>query len=613
MNSVKAGAKVLSENICEFILWAPFALSADIEFVFPEKFIVSMSKCGDGYWKKTVEGIRPGFRYFYLIDGTLKRPDPASVYQPDGVHGPSEVVDHTEFSWDDTEWKAPHLENMIIYEIHTGTFTREGTLDAIIPVLDDLKELGVTTIELMPVAQFPGNRNWGYDGVYPYAVHNSYGGPDALKRLCNACHKSGIAVFLDVVYNHLGPEGNYLSAFGPYFTGKYRSPWSEAINFDGEYSDGVRNYFIMNALNWFRDYHVDGLRLDAVHSIYDISGRHILQELSERVKKYAESAGRDLYLIAESDLNDSRIVRNIKSGGYGIDAQWSDDFHHAVHALITGESSGYYVDFGGLSHVAKAFTHGYVYNGEYSQYRKRRHGNSSADLHGHKMIAFIQNHDQTGNRMSGERLTKLAGFEAHKLAAGVLMTAPYVPMLFMGEEYADTAPFLYFISHGDPELVDSVRRGRKLEFKFSGSGYDPPDPQSPETFEASMPDRTLADNEPHSAMLNYYKKLIAVRKENPAMHRLSKKNLAVHTDGKADVLIVRRIFRKSEICAVMNFSGRENICNIGENGYVYEKLIDSADREWAGCGASAPSSIDENTAINLKPFNFIIYSVRLVK
>lgn len=608
MNQVKVGVQYISENKYMFLLWSPKALSVLLKIVYPEEIIISMDKSENGYWQKTIEETSPGFRYFYVIDGTLQRPDPASSYQPEGVHGPSEIVNHNSFTWNDSEWNAPPLEKTIFYEIHTGTFTPEGTFDAIIPILPELKELGVTTIELMPVAQFPGDRNWGYDGVYPYAVQNSYGGPEGLKRLCDACHISGLALFLDVVYNHLGPEGNYLSAFGPYFTAQYKSQWSEAINFDGEYSDGVRNYFLMNSIHWFENYHIDGLRLDAVHSIFDMSAKHILEELVDTVKSYAESKGKIFYLIAESDLNNCIIIKDRISGGYGFDAQWSDDFHHSIHALITGEKSGYYQDFGKTSHLIKAFTEGFVYSGDYSLYRKRNHGNSSAEIPGEKLVIFIQNHDQTGNRHYGERLISLSGFEAHKLAAGALMTAPYIPLLFMGEEYAETAPFLYFISHGDPELVECVRRGRKLEFKSFTRGEDPPDPQSIETFKSSKPDRYLFNVEPHSSMIKYYKELIKIRIITPAINNLNKKNLTSEITGNGKVIILRRTYEDSEIYALMNFSNMINSCEIDEKVNLLKKIIDSADIKWQGPGSSASDLVKDRERIELRPYNFVLYT-----
>jgi maltooligosyltrehalose trehalohydrolase len=362
-----------------------------------------------------------------------------------------------------------------------GTFTPEGTFEAIIPHLDELRELGITAVELMPVAQFPGTRNWGYDGVYPFAVQNSYGGPEGLKRLVNACHGRGIAVVLDVVYNHLGPEGNYLWDFGPYFTDRYKTPWGSAINFDGPHSDPVRRLFIENALYWVTEFRMDGLRIDAVHGILDFSAYPFLEELASAVHEKAERLNRRVYVIAESDLNDTRVIRSRELGGYGLDAQWNDDFHHALHTLLTEDQTGYYQDFGRLGDLVKAFREGFVCSGQYSSYRRRRHGNSSRDIPAGCFVVFAQNHDQVGNRMRGERLSQLVCRERMKLAAGVVFLSPFIPLLFMGEEYGETAPFPYFISHSDADLVEAVRRGRREEFAAFGWSQEPPDPQIPMT------------------------------------------------------------------------------------------------------------------------------------
>ena len=373
---MKIGAHYQATGQCEFTLWAPLAEQIDLEIIYPHRKTIPMEPCERGYWR-AVDTLPPGTRYLYKLNAAESRPDPASHFQPQGVHGPSQVVDHRQFSWEDERFKGVEPAEMIIYELHVGTFTPEGTFEAIIPRLDDLKKLGITAIELMPIAQFPGERNWGYDGVYPFAVQSSYGGPEGLKKLVNACHRKNIAVLLDVVYNHLGPEGNYLGEFGPYFTDKYRTPWGRAINFDGAYSNGVRNYFIENALYWFDRYHIDALRIDAIHGIFDMSAKHFLQELAESVEEFSVNDKRKHYLIAESDLNDAQVIRPRELGGYGIDAQWCDDFHHALHTLLTQEERGYYQDFGTVDQLVTTLKEGYVYSGQYSPYRKRNHGNSS--------------------------------------------------------------------------------------------------------------------------------------------------------------------------------------------------------------------------------------------
>ncbi|HPF07399.1 MAG TPA: malto-oligosyltrehalose trehalohydrolase [Spirochaetota bacterium] len=605
----KTGAEYSGSDKCEFTLWAPSASAVEIVIQHPVTLAIGMERENDGYWRKSVAGIKPGYRYMYRVDSNVERPDPSSSFQPLGVHGPSEVVDHKQFAWGDREWKSPPLGKMIFYELHTGTFTTEGTFESIIPLLPELKELGITTIELMPVAQFPGERNWGYDGVYPYAVQNSYGGPEGLKKLCDACHAKGLSLFLDVVYNHLGPEGNYLSVFGPYFNNKYKTPWGDAVNFDGAYCDGVRSYFIMNAIHWFANYHIDGLRVDAVHGIFDQSPRNILEELADAVREFSDTSGKEFYLIAESDLNDSRIVKEKSRGGYAVHAQWNDDFHHSIHTLLTGDKNGYYEDFGDIAQLAKAFSEGYVYTGEYSKFRKRSHGISSADIPGRSMVVFVQNHDQAGNRMLGERLITLAGYEAQKLAAGTLMVSPYIPLLFMGEEYGEGAPFLYFVSHGDPDLIEAVRNGRRNEFSSFGWSGEPPDPQAVSTFNASKTDRRSICMAEHSALYSYYKELISLRKKLPALRNLYRKNLATEITADGNILVVRRKHGRSEISVLMNYSGNENLCITGSRSKQYLKIIDSADKNWNGPGVSAPSMINKKTEIRLKPYNFLIYSV----
>ena len=439
----KLGSNPGNEGVCEFRVWAPLLDTVDVHVVEPVDRLLNLSKDTFGYHSGLFHDVELGSLYFYRLGGATERPDPASSYQPQGVHGPSQVIDPS-FQWTDNSWTGTTLSNYIIYELHVGTYTPEGSFDAVIQHLERLRDLGVTAIELMPVAQFPGARNWGYDGAYPYAVQNSYGGPLGLKRLVDRCHASGLAVVLDVVYNHLGPEGNYLAEYGPYFTDRYKSPWGQAINFDGPYSDDVRLFFLSNALRWVTEFHVDALRIDAIHGIFDFSARHFLEELSETIYSRANELGRKIYFIAESDLNDSRVVRAPELGGYGLSAQWNDDFHHAIHSILTRESEGYYQDFGRVEHLAKAFREGFVYSGQRSRYRKRRHGNSSCSIPSRCFVVFSQNHDQVGNRPFGDRVTSLLGFEALKLAAGLVLLSPFIPLLFMGEEYGETAAFPLF-------------------------------------------------------------------------------------------------------------------------------------------------------------------------
>lgn len=480
--NVSLGATYLGDGRCRFRVWAPLADSVAVHIVAPRERLEPLARGERGYYYGELEGVEPGNLYLYLLDGRKERPDPASRYQPQGVHGPSQVVDPHAFAWSDSCWFGPAQQELIFYELHVGTFTLEGTFDAMIPHLEGLRELGVTAVELMPVAQFPGSRNWGYDGVYPFAVQNSYGGPEGLMRLVDACHRCGLAVFLDVVYNHLGPEGNYLGDFGPYFTDRYRTPWGLALNFDGADSDEVRRFFIENALYWLTEFHIDGFRLDAIHAITDKGALPFLEELAAAVHRRAERLGRRVYVIGESDLNDPRVIQPRVVGGYGLDGQWSDDFHHALHSLLTGERSGYYQDFGKLVHLARAFREGYVYTGQYSAYRRRQHGDWPRLCDACQFVVFAQNHDQVGNRARGERLSTLVSFDGLKLAAGMVLLSPFVPLLFMGEEYGETAPFLYFTSHSDPTLVEAVRKGRLEEFAAFGCEDEVPDPQDEATF-----------------------------------------------------------------------------------------------------------------------------------
>ncbi|MGQ9866005.1 MAG: malto-oligosyltrehalose trehalohydrolase [Pseudanabaenaceae cyanobacterium] len=506
------GARYESGGGCRFGFWLPPAQGGAV--VLPARR-VAMAAVGGGYWQVEIPEVGVGTRYRLAVDWgdrTVEIPDPVSFAQPEGPHSASAVVDLA-FPWQDQAWRNRPLAEYVFYEVHVGTFTPAGTLAAAQERLADLVDLGITAVALMPVAQFPGDRNWGYDGVYPFAVQDSYGGAQALQRFVDACHRVGLAVVLDVVYNHLGPEGNYLWGLGPYFTDRYRTPWGNALNYDGPYSDGVRAYVLENALFWLREFHIDGLRLDAVHAIYDFGGKHLLQELAEQVVVFSETVGKPHYLIAESDLNDSRILRPWRQGGYQVHAQWSDDFHHSLHVLLTGERQGYYADFGRMADLAKAIEVGFVYDWRYSPHRQRFHGNWAGDLPPLQFVIASQNHDQVGNRMRGDRLGHLVGVPAQKLAAVFTILTPGLPLLFMGEEYGETAPFLYFTSHGDPDLIAGVREGRQREFAaFHGPG-EVPDPQSLETFQRSKLHWELRQQPGHRDLLAFYQRLLRLRQE----------------------------------------------------------------------------------------------------
>ena len=599
------GARYKGNNKCSFTVWAPQAKSVKLQLKKTNKRqIITLEKTELGYWYREVEDVAPGCLYLYKLDDLIRRADPASYFQPKGVHGPSAVVDHR-FTWKDSGWPGIPLEKMLIYELHVGTFTKEGTFDSIIKRLKDLKHLGVNTLELMPLAQFPGERNWGYDGVFPYAIQNSYGGPSGLKKLINACHQNGFAVIFDVVYNHLGPEGNYLRDFGPYFTDKYKTPWGQSLNFDGPYSDQVRDFFFENALYWFREYHIDALRLDALHAICDASAKHFIEELSERVDEFSKDSGRKYFLIGESDLNDIRLIKQRTRGGYGLDAQWCDDFHHSLHALLTGEQTGYYKDFGAIDNLAKAYREGFVYSWDYSKYRKRHHGSSSKRLPAKRFVVYIQNHDQIGNRMLGERLANLVSFEALKLAAGAVLLSPYVPMLFMGEEYAEDSPFQYFISHSDQELIEAVRKGRAEEFKcFKWQGQCP-DPQAVKTFNASKLRWEKRTKGQHKTLLNYYRELIALRKAY--LNFTDKKAITVRSLSTKRVLLWRRRIGDRCIQCVMNFSSIEQKLRmyVPQRGWI--KILDSADKKWAGPGSQLPPTLRGRKQVIMPAFSVAVF------
>jgi maltooligosyltrehalose trehalohydrolase len=585
---MKVGAHYSNDRRCEFIVWAPFLKEVSVHMVSPSERLVPLIPQSDGYWKATIDGISAGTRYFYKLNENCKRPDPASNYQPHGVHGPSEIIDHASFQWNDDIWRGIAPSEMIIYELHTGTFSPEGTFDSIIPRLPALRELGINAIELMPVAQFPGGRNWGYDGVYPFAVQNSYGGPNGLKRLVNACHRQGIAVILDTVYNHIGPEGNYLSDFGPYFTEKYKTPWGRAVNFDDPYCDGLRNFFLENASYWFQLYHIDALRLDAIHAIFDMSAKPFLQELAERTEELSRKIGRNFYLIPESDLNDDRISRRPELGGYGMDAQWCDDFHHAVHTLLTGEDQGYYMDFGHVQDLVKAIKEGFVYSGQFSAFRKRRHGVSSKNVPADRFVVFSQNHDQIGNRLQGERLSKLVPYETLKLAAGIVLLSPFIPLIFMGEEYGEEAPFLYFISHGDQDLIEAVRRGRKEEFReFQWQG-EPPDPQSEETFLRARISWEHREKGRHRILREIYRTLIRLRKEIPALSCLDKDRLEVRGTEENRVLYLKRWSDRCQAHCFFNFNRSDVPFSFEKPDTGWNKIFDSAEPIWNGPGTLLP-------------------------
>ena len=524
-----------------FQAWAP--LAARVAVTLHGMALPMEGPDTDGWWHLDVGAGGAGTDYGFLVDQDEKAyPDPRSQWQPNGVHGLSRVYDQGAFGWNDDRFQPHPIAGAVIYELHLGTFTEPGTLDSAVEKLGYLADLGITHVELMPVAAFAGNYGWGYDGVALYAVHEPYGGPDALKRFVDAAHTKGLAVLLDVVYNHFGPVGNYTGKFGPYLTGAHKTPWGGAVNLEAAWSDEVRRFFCDNARMWLRDYHLDGLRLDAVHAFVDRSAIHFLEQLASEVEDLSAALGRKLTLIAESDLNDPRLVTPREACGLGMDAQWSDDFHHALFCVLSrGKESGYFADFGTLASLAKALERTFVYDGIYSRYRRRVHGRSAAHLGQHRFLGYIQNHDQVGNRATGDRIAEAAGFERAKIAAAFVLMSPFIPMLFQGEEWAATAPFQYFANHDDPTMAKAVREGRRRD--FAAFGWAPgqiPDPESPDTFARSKLNWKEAGSGRHAEMLQWYRDLIRLRRATPWLNNGEPGNTRVRFDEQARWISLER-------------------------------------------------------------------------
>ncbi|MBV8856710.1 MAG: malto-oligosyltrehalose trehalohydrolase [Acidobacteria bacterium] len=545
---LRFGARPQADGSTVFRVWAPRAEGLEVKVLGEGPRTFPLEEVGGGAFEARVPGVAAGADYFYVVNGN-ERPDPVSRFQPAGVHGPSRVVAPDGFEWTDRDWKGIELKDYVVYELHTGTFTPEGTFESIIPKLEHLKSLGITAVELMPVAEFPGARNWGYDGAHLYAPQSTYGGPDGLKKLIDACHRAGLAFILDVVYNHLGPEGNYAGEFMPLYSEAHKSPWGAGLNFDGGGAEGVRRYFVENALYWLTEYHVDGLRLDAVHAIVDTSERHLLRQLAEEFHAQARALGRTAHLIAESDLNDVRVLKPSAEGGLGLDAQWSDDFHHSLHAILTRADRGYFADFGRVGDLAKAIEEGFVYCGQQSVFRGRCHGTRSVERPGEQFVVCIQNHDQIANGYWGDRLSRLVEPARQRLAAAILLCgAPNVPMLFMGEEWAERAPFLYFTSHTDPELGRAVRVGRMEEYdsfvreegetESTLGGFS--DPQSEITFVRSKLNWDCLGEQPHAGMLAFYRDLLALRRAHASLSNCDKTRTRVRFDEDRRWLTIER-------------------------------------------------------------------------
>lgn len=602
------GACVNPDGTVSFRVWAPRCRQVAVAGE-NQKLTVPMQPAESGWWEVTTGLFRSSDAYCFLLDNQRRRPDPAGRAFVDTVHGLCRIVDPSVWDWHDRDWRGIPLHRTVFYELHPAAFTPEGTLDAAVARLDYLVELGITCVELMPVAQFPGARNWGYDGVGLYAVQNSYGGPEALQRFVDACHSRGLAVCLDVVYNHLGPEGNYLHEYGPYFTDRYHTPWGMALNYDGPDSDPVRRFVIDNALWWIQTFHIDMLRLDAVHEIYDFSGWHILDELQYEVQAFAAANGRIVNVIAESDLNDARLLQDRQRGGFSLDGQWSDDFHHALHALLTGEQAGYYADFGRVEDLAQAMDRGFVYNGIYSAYRRRRHGNNTGGTRPEQFVVCIQNHDQVGNRAAGDRLAVHLTAAQQRAAAFALLLTPCTPLLFMGQEYGETAPFEYFVDHTDPELLEAVRNGRRQEF----SGFDwhqVPDPAQPEALERSRINPALAGKPGHCGLLALYRELLRMRAEDPlfgVQRLLDWASLRAAADAaQRTVSLCMSQDNAAEALLLLSFNAATVRMAAGPAGADGWRALCSEERRFGGTLDRAPVP-DSNGTVELPPYSALFF------
>jgi maltooligosyltrehalose trehalohydrolase len=611
---LRFGARPQGDGSTLFRVWAPRAKSLEVKVIGGEPRTFPLKAAGGGVFEARVDGVEADADYFYVVNGN-ERPDPVSRFQPAGVHGPSRVVAPGEFAWTDGGWKGLALKEYVVHELHTGAFTPEGTFEAVIPKLAHLKSLGVTAVELMPVAEFPGARNWGYDGAHLYAPQSTYGGPAGLKKLIDACHREGLAFVLDVVYNHLGPEGNYAGEYMPLYSESHKSPWGAGLNFDGEGSEGVRRFFVDNALYWLNEFHVDALRLDAVHAIVDTSETHLLKQLAAEFRAQAARLGRPAFLIAESDFNDVRVIRP-EGEGLGLDAQWSDDFHHSLHAVLTGADRGYFSDFGRVGDLAKAIEEGFVYCGQHSQFRGKCHGTSSAGRPGEQFVVCIQNHDQIANGYWGDRLSRLAEPERQRLAASILLCgAPNVPMLFMGEEWGERAPFLYFTSHTDPELGRAVRKGRMEEYdslvraegetESTIGGFS--DPQSEITFVRSKLNWELLEKPPHARMLDFYRDLLALRRAHTPLSNCDKTRTRVRFDEERRWLTVERGDSSGERAILLcNLSSKAQSVPTAEG--AWRLALWSGDARYGDALQSAPPAhVEGEQAVELAAWGAALY------
>jgi len=596
------GALSQRDGSVRWRVWAPRAKQVELVLIDGNRRrAVPMQRQERGFFQHSEANVPDGQRYAFRLDGGPERPDPCSLWQPDSVHGPSALVCPERFAWTDGNWRGVPRRDLVFYELHVGTFTPQGTFEAVVPRLGELRDLGITAVEIMPVAQFPGSRNWGYDGVLPYAAQNSYGGPHGLCKLVDACHAAGLAVFLDVVYNHLGPEGNYLAEFAPYFTDRYKTPWGMAINYDGPSCDSVRDFFLDNARMWLDEFHFDGLRLDAVHAIFDFGARHILREVQGVAEKVAARSGRTIHIIAESDLNDPRLLYPRERGGHELGGQWSDDFHHAIHAYLTGERRGYYQDYGRPRQIADVFKQPFLFALDYSPFRDRRHGAPPEGLSGDRFVVCLQNHDQVGNRARGDRLPPLLHNPAkQRLASSLLLLSPYVPLIFMGEEYGEENPFPFFCSFGDPQLIEAVRQGRKQEFaELVGDGAVP-DPQAEETFASARLSWSWPQGTPRAGLRRLYHDLLAARRQWPALHDFENRSSRLLPD--ADNGPVLELLRGAEQQMRIYFNLSEQAQPLPDGPAHGQQVLFSSESSCYGGSRDDPRSLD-----NLLPAECVVF------
>ena len=586
--------------LCQLGVWAPKAKNVVCRF-YKKDLEISLKPHQYGYWYAESDLIAAGDMYRISIDGD-EFPDPISLSQPEGVHGPSQTVD-LDFPWTDQDYQPPKQSEFIIYELHVGTFTASHDFDGVIKKIPYLKDLGITAIEIMPVAQFPGGRNWGYDGVFPFAVQHSYGGALGLQKLVNACHEANLAVILDVVYNHIGPEGNYFSNFGPYFTDKYHTPWGDALNYDDSFCHGQRDLVLNNVRMWFENFHIDALRMDAVHAIRDFSAVHILQEIRKETDDIITKSGKNRFLFIECDLNDRRFLDPLSKNGFGMDGQWLDEFHHALRVAIGEPKKGYYEEFNGLDDLAKAYEKAYVFDGNYSFHREKFLGTDTQGIKGDCFIVFCQNHDQVGNRMLGDRAASLYPKERTRLMAFAVFMSPYLPLLFMGEEWGTEKNFPYFVSHGDPKLIELVRQGRKQEFKDFLTDSEIPDPQNEMIFRKAVLDWNELNREPHQQHLLYYKSLIAFRKTNPLLKNMQRNEIMTRSLRDKKILLIQVKKNDRCMCVIMNFSDHVREINLPEN-LQWELIFDTNEMN---VGILIGTNAAGITNVSLLPWSGYVY------